>query len=319
MGGLLALVEGEPLLKGFLYVTSNMLQFSTPLTDYNPSNPAGVIIDIYVSVMALLAFGMIINVVRIFHFAKTLNALLAQYMSETIIPWVALCLIIPALVALIGSIFGVVMAIVEGWSHVDGILYVYANLMNLGTALTDQIPQTVMGDIVDVLVSSMAMGVAAIFVDYVAIVNPAKFIEDRTTLIGGGKHAVQTLDHSLSHHQQYESREHNLSNTNINHQDVYENDLELLEHEGIPSIPKMATNMTTMTRAPTLQRMLTIENPQWTLDPSSSEKDTSIVLLPQGFWRLRWSRLMKKSSFLSTESNHNGSNTSSEDLCQTII
>ena len=68
------------------------------------------------------------------------------------------------------------MALAEDWTIRDGILYVASNSLGLGTPLTDVTPSNTGGAIIDVIISSMALGYIAIFADYVTVLNPSAYI-----------------------------------------------------------------------------------------------------------------------------------------------
>ena len=180
-GGLLALVENATFLDGFLYVASNLLAMSEPLTDFNPNNAIGVIIDVYVSIIALLTFGIILNIVNLFQVPLAINRLIEAYVTRNkiLVPMFALVLVIPVCVAVNAVVFGSILGAIEGWDIHDGILYVFSNLLGLGTPLTDVLPTTIPGDILDIIISSMALGCVAVFVDYVTVLNPARYIRKR--------------------------------------------------------------------------------------------------------------------------------------------
>ena len=48
---------------GFLYVISNVLGLANPLTGASPSHPVGMVVDCYVSVLALTFVALILSVV----------------------------------------------------------------------------------------------------------------------------------------------------------------------------------------------------------------------------------------------------------------
>lgn len=179
-GGLLAWVEKASFLDGFLYVASNLLNMSTPLTDFNPNNVIGVVIDVYVSMVALLTFGLVLNIVNLFQVPLLINRQI-EYVAtgKIVVPVIALGFVIPLLVAIIAVVAGAILAAAEGWNVVDGIYYVFGNLLGLGTPLTDVTPQTVMGDVLDIIISSFALGCVAVFVDYVTVLNPARYARKR--------------------------------------------------------------------------------------------------------------------------------------------
>ncbi len=95
------------------------------------------------------------------------------------VPVIALGFVVPLFVAIIAAVFGSILAAAEGWTMVDGLLYVFSNLLGLGTPLTDVTPQTVGGDVIDIIVSSFALGCVAVFVDYVTVLNPARYVRKR--------------------------------------------------------------------------------------------------------------------------------------------
>ena len=180
-GGLLALVESVAFLDGFYYVASNLLNMATPLTEYNPNNVAGIIIDVYVSVVALLCFGIMLNLVNLFQVPLAINNAIKYWVTSgpILVPLFALVFVIPFSIAVLGVVFGSLLAAVEGWAVHNGILYVFSNLLGLGTGLVAIVPQTTGGDILDIIISSLALGCAAIFIDYVTVLNPARYVRKR--------------------------------------------------------------------------------------------------------------------------------------------
>lgn len=180
-GGLLALAESAAYIDGFLYVASNLLGMSTPLTDFNPNNAGDVVIDVYVSIMALLSFGVMLNFVNLFQVPLAINQEIERWipLNKILVPMIALVFVIPSWIAFHAVVFGSILGAVEGWPMHDGIFYVISDLLGLGTSLTQVIPATVWGDLLDILISSMALGFVAIFVDYVTVLNPARYLRKR--------------------------------------------------------------------------------------------------------------------------------------------
>jgi len=178
-GGLLALFEEDAdFRKGFLYVVSNLLGMANPLTSYSPSGAtAAIIIDIYVSVTALICFGIMLNVVNLFQIPLAMNDLIKRCVTNPIIVTViALGILIPAFTAVMSVLFGCLLALAEDWTVKDGIFYVFSNALGLGTPLTDMNPTTIGGALLDIIISSAALGYFAIFADYVTVLNPSKAI-----------------------------------------------------------------------------------------------------------------------------------------------
>ena len=153
----------------------------TPLTDFNPSNAAGVLIDVYVSIVALLSFGIMLNLVNLFQIPLAINSFIERRISNRriLVPFFALAFVIPLCISLLAVVFGSILAGFEGWAVKDGILYVFSNTLGLATSLTPVSPETIAGVVFDVILSSVAMGSVAVFIDYVTVLNPARYIRKR--------------------------------------------------------------------------------------------------------------------------------------------
>jgi hypothetical protein len=116
------------------YVASNLLNMATPLTDFNPTNVVGVITDIYISVVALLTFGIVLNIVNVFQVPIAMNSMIEICVKgNVIVPLIALGFFIPLQIAIVAVVCGSLLALLEGWSVHDGIFYVFSNLLGLGT------------------------------------------------------------------------------------------------------------------------------------------------------------------------------------------
>ena len=185
-GGLLALAESTTFLKGFLYVVSNLLGMANPLTDWVPTSGTGVVvvIDLYTAVAALISFGIMLNIVNLFGIPHSMNKFIRRCTkNEVLVPTIALGIIIPILYTTICVIFGTILALIEGWTISDGILYVITNILGLADPLTDIMPDTKGGKVVDIIISSTALGYIAIFADYVTTLNPSSYVRKHTRLL----------------------------------------------------------------------------------------------------------------------------------------
>lgn len=89
---------------------------------------------------------------------------------------IALGIIIPAWYAGLCSIMGVILALAENWHVSEGISYVLSNILGLADPLTDVSPDSAAGKVIDVVISSIALGYIAIFADYVTTLNPSTFV-----------------------------------------------------------------------------------------------------------------------------------------------
>ena len=66
------------------------------------------------------------------------------------------------------SVMGAILALAENWHVSQGILYVLSNILGLANPLTDVSPDSsTFGKVIDVVISSIALGYIAIFADYV--------------------------------------------------------------------------------------------------------------------------------------------------------
>lgn len=90
---------------------------------------------------------------------------------------IALGIIIPAWYAGLCSVMGAILALAENWHVSQGILYVLSNILGLANPLTDVSPDSsTFGKVIDVVISSIALGYIAIFADYVTTLNPSSYV-----------------------------------------------------------------------------------------------------------------------------------------------
>lgn len=182
-GAILALSEGQSFQVGFLYVASNILNLANPLTEFTPVKPLSIVIDVYVTIIALLLLGLVLNIVHTFQIPTAIDRLVKRCVSNHfVVHAIVIAFIIPLFLVFLSSIFGSLLAFLEGWKVVDGIYYILSNLLGLATPLTDVLPTTYGGDIIDIIVSSFAYGSVAIFLDYVTKLDPVRYLKTRTTV-----------------------------------------------------------------------------------------------------------------------------------------
>ena len=55
----------------------------------------------------------------------------------------------------------------------------FSNTLGLGTPLTDKTPTSTSGALLDIIISSMALGYIAIFADYVTVLNPSSALRKK--------------------------------------------------------------------------------------------------------------------------------------------
>merc|ERR1712070_303452 len=83
----------------------------------------------------------------------------------------AVFIVLPTIVIIIATIFGGILASMEGWSFKPGFYYVVGNLCALATPLTDITPTSDAGKVVDILVAVWSLSIAAIFIGMVGGMN----------------------------------------------------------------------------------------------------------------------------------------------------
>ena len=76
--------------------------------------------------------------------------------------------LVPAIVLALACFFGGILAAVEGWSFYDGFLYVISNMTQLANPLTEVMPDTVPGQIFDIIVALWSLAVAGTVIGVVA-------------------------------------------------------------------------------------------------------------------------------------------------------
>jgi len=181
LGGLMAALHNVTFQDGFYYVISNLLRMNDPLTDFSPERSVGVV-DVYISVMGLLLLGITLNVINAFQMPRDINRIIRALgiRSETWVSLIACLVLIPAFIALVAVGLGVLLAGFEGWSNKHGVEYVFSNLMGLGTPLTDAQPDSFDGNMLAIIISSTGLACAAIFLDYVMVLNPAQTFRTST-------------------------------------------------------------------------------------------------------------------------------------------
>ena len=76
--------------------------------------------------------------------------------------------LVPAIVMALACLFGAILAAAEGWSFYDGFLYVISNMTQLANPLTEVMPDTVPGQIFDIIIALWSLAVAGTVIGVVA-------------------------------------------------------------------------------------------------------------------------------------------------------
>lgn len=99
-GGLFACFRHVTYQEGFLYVASNLLGIANPLTNWAPGGPGwaewevaiAVVLDVYVALVALVCFGVMLNVVNLFEVPRAINRVVERFVTThaVLVPMVRL-------------------------------------------------------------------------------------------------------------------------------------------------------------------------------------------------------------------------------------
>lgn len=117
----------------FEYVLGNVFGIG-PIFSAKPESVGGIIVDVIVSLWALLVSSTMIGMAAAIGFSAEISSLVPQSTCGLIR---ALFMYLPVILAALASALGMVMASVEGWPLSDGILYLISSLCGLNDPLTD--------------------------------------------------------------------------------------------------------------------------------------------------------------------------------------
>ena len=98
--------------------------------------------------------------------------------------------VLPALIVLLCSVFGLVIARCEGWQFALGFMYIAGNVTGLGEPLVDRSPSSRVGSLVDVLVSCWILIFAGAAVGATAEMRVIARLQDALPLEGARGAAV---------------------------------------------------------------------------------------------------------------------------------
>ena len=92
----------------------------------------------------------------------------AEVLKEVGVFLVFCFVVVPVVVMVLACFFGGILAAAEGWSFYDGFLYVISNMTQLANPLTEVMPDTVPGQIFDIIVALWSLAVAGTVIGVVA-------------------------------------------------------------------------------------------------------------------------------------------------------
>lgn len=172
-GCTLAAFEGWTAGGGILYIVSNILGMGNPLgiaANLSPSTVPGSIIDLYISLLAIILLGLILAMIDNLPALDALKKIMiakSEWLCNrkyNLTPGFMLLILIPVAVTCITLLFALLLAAAEGWTVGTGFLYVISNLLGLANPLTGNSPSANPGMILDCYISILAITVAGFMI-----------------------------------------------------------------------------------------------------------------------------------------------------------
>jgi len=163
LGPLLALAEGWSAILGIEYLLSNALGLAVPLTDIMPDSVSGEIIDLLISIWAMLIVTCAVGLAA----QMALIAKLADVVPGTTLGFVRYLVVnIPLLLIVTSMVAGAIMAAIEGWSFADGFFYMAGEAA--GVSLVSNGPSTAAGALVESIFTMFELGFGGAVIGVVA-------------------------------------------------------------------------------------------------------------------------------------------------------
>ena len=186
-GGLLAAGEGWSFSDGFLYVIRDVLRMDATLTDAAVTGDGGIVWDCFISfwslgftvVMFSFCFQMALSKRDLFTMlmGKIVRVDMAETYDENgrfiisrkrLLAESKVCLVfvlafIPLLIGLLSVALGGLLAVIEGWSFKDGVLFLIGNMCHVA-ALTETKPDNGFGTMAAIVIDCWATAVLGSFV-----------------------------------------------------------------------------------------------------------------------------------------------------------
>jgi hypothetical protein len=164
-GTLMAIAETWPLDVGYYYVIANILGLFNPLTNANPETTIGGIIDLVISVYALLMTQTIVGILTMQQFIE----FHADGVPDTMCALARYLLVyMPILLFCFGLISGAIVATFEDWSYSNGVLHMTGTLVQLANPIDPETIQTKRGMFIESLCASWNLGFVAIVIQLVS-------------------------------------------------------------------------------------------------------------------------------------------------------
>lgn len=164
-GCFMAVAEDWPVDVGYYYVIANILGLFNPLTNANPTSTMGGLLDIVISIYALLMTQIIVGILTMQQFIE----FHADGVPDTMCALVRyLLLYMPILLFAFGLVSGAIVADFEDWSYSDGILHMTGTLVQMANPIDDQTIVTKRGMFIESLCASWNLGFVAIVIQLVS-------------------------------------------------------------------------------------------------------------------------------------------------------
>eukprot|EP00418_Pyrodinium_bahamense_P079320 CAMPEP_0179067190 /NCGR_PEP_ID=MMETSP0796-20121207/29363_1 /TAXON_ID=73915 /ORGANISM="Pyrodinium bahamense, Strain pbaha01" /LENGTH=310 /DNA_ID=CAMNT_0020764215 /DNA_START=32 /DNA_END=964 /DNA_ORIENTATION=+ len=194
MGPILASIEGWSVILGIEYMVTNVLGLQDPLTDIIPDSTFGNIVDIIMSLWAMVLFTAAMGLAA----SMSMVSHTTQRMPSTTCGLLRYMLIhVPTLLILVSLATGAIMSAIEDWSVFDGFLYMAGVMCGLANPLVDNVPDSPWACFVEVLCVSVELSLGGAIIGIISahplaqrvviLVEGADHHSEETAAAGDGK------------------------------------------------------------------------------------------------------------------------------------
>lgn len=196
LGPILGAAEGWPWRLGIEYVLSNVLGMQDPLTSVVPQRDVSRMIDIVMCVWAMLLCGTIMALSSQLSFILVLTDVMPASTGGLLRH---LLVFVPLMLLTLSVFTGGAMAVIEGWSFLDGFIFMCGASSGLSNPLISQIPRTALGSAFECLCLAVELCLGGAIIGIVSA-HPA--IRSVSDMINGSHDEKRSTRPSTKDHEQ---------------------------------------------------------------------------------------------------------------------
>jgi len=141
-GCLLAAAEGWSMYIGVAYVLSNVLGLQEPLTNDSPEGNLGMVLDIIVSLLAMLSTATVMGIASSMCLIQSASDLLPYSLCGFVR---ILIFYLPIAILIISCLMGAAFSAIEDWTFWDGFYFVTGGIAELANPIVNVGPSTAEG------------------------------------------------------------------------------------------------------------------------------------------------------------------------------